>query len=202
LTIPLHLGPDSVDSVVSTFFKANTNLQRKKKIISVFPWRNFGRDHAWRQQAGKSSKMCQEGVGGSGQTRANSYRTAVCFADNLPPTHAQSFGQKKVLQRWHKWRKHVKHFFKSNQWSAAHPLEALQLVLSGQSLPNSQKYSTKEKYHKEFPNQLKKSTHFFWTTKFTSWAGQVLHQLTDLSMNFLKEVLNGENFSLSDYSLK
>jgi hypothetical protein len=24
----------------------------------------------------------------------------------------------------------------------------------------------------------------------------------DLSMNFLKEVLNGENFSLSDYSLK
>jgi hypothetical protein len=29
-----------------------------------------------------------------------------------------------------------------------------------------------------------------------------LHQLTNLSMNFLKEVLNGENFSLSDYSLK
>jgi hypothetical protein len=36
-------------------------------------------------------------------------------------------------------------FFKPNQWSAAHPLEALQLVLSRQSLPNSQKYSTKEK---------------------------------------------------------
>lgn len=97
LLIPLHLGPDSVDSVVSTFFEANTNLQRGEKIMSVFLWRNFGRDHAWRQQESKNGKMCQEGVGGSGQTRANNYWTAICCADNLPPTHAQSFGQKKVF---------------------------------------------------------------------------------------------------------
>jgi hypothetical protein len=32
LTIPLHLGPDSVNNVVSTFFEANTNLQRRKKL--------------------------------------------------------------------------------------------------------------------------------------------------------------------------
>jgi hypothetical protein len=50
----------------------------------------------------------------------------------------------------------------------------LQLVLTGQSLPNSQKYSTKEKYHKKFPTNWR-NQHIFWTTKVTRWAGQVLH---------------------------
>ena len=64
------------------------------------------------------------------------------------PMHNLLARRKCLLQRWYTWRKHVKHFFKSNKWSAAHPLGALQLVASGQSLPNSQKYSSKEKISK------------------------------------------------------
>ena len=131
----------SLARIVSTalhqlFLKPTPTCKEGEKNYQRFPVAKF-----WpRQWLATANRQKQQYV-------SRGIWTAVCCADKSLPTYAQSFGQKRVLQMWHRWRKHVKHFFKSNKCSVVHPVGALQLVASGQSLPISQKYSTTTKVY-------------------------------------------------------